>query len=530
LSYRGFVAEFVFGLQGLNASKNQIAIPHSALIEAENITYEDVSFRGIGGADLLDANGVSGAPEIFDVFDYHPSDGLQRLLSAASDGKLYKEVDGDIDSVTLGSGLSTTERGHFVAAGQEATGADMHAIYFNGVDAPRVLNADGSTVDSDVTTKAADWSGTNQPIGGFIHRASLVAFGNLNAPHRIYISAPGDHEEFVTGVTFFQIMPGIGERIFAGTSFKGLAWFFKYPFGIAFLDDRDASSSNWYYKLYTSAVGIAPSPKSILNIGDDILFLSAEGTFHLLTAVQPGEDDIRQSDLSHALNITPWIRDNIALDRLGQVNSVWYSHKRKAMFSLPRVGSQVNDAILEFDFSDKSTPKFSYSFRDSATALAMRLDETRQIRTPIHGTSAGQVYLMDRANQSKDSAGYLKKFMIPHTDFSWLDRKLAGKRKNYQFIELHGEPLGTYNLTVEVFLDGVVEQTFTMALTPRGGALGTFVLGSDQLAGTQAVRNKASLYGSSDRFSVRVSNNGENENFSLSKMLVGFTPGPEDLS
>ena len=467
-SYRGIVVDIPAGEGSLNLDDSLMRVPMSDLLEAEGIVYEGRVWRKEPGAVKFDAAGITGAPIIVATFDWWPNSTTQRLVTAALDGKLYKEVGGDLDSITLASGLSTTKRGRFVAAGLEGAGKTRKLFYLNGLDSPRVLSADGVTA-SQIATPATDWSGTNQPINALVHRTRLWALGNDNAPHNLYGSGPDNHEDFACATAVVQpVYPGVGEKLYAGVSFKGLLFAFKHPRGVFWLDDSPVNITSWAVNQLTDALGIAASPYSVLNLDEDVLFLTETGHFHLLSVTTQG--GVRAADsLSDQLGISKWMRDNLNLARLDQARSVWFGQKKLALFALPRTGATTNTARLMFDFSDVvrgGRPKFSYSFRDVSEALALRKDADK-IERPVFGDNAGVVWSLDQASRSKAGAGYLGQYRIPDIDFSQVNSSIGAVKKNFDYLQITQNPQAAGNGTVEVLIDGVLYRTLTFDLRER---------------------------------------------------------------
>ena len=466
MGYRGEMAVIPLGLGGLDASQNQFDIPITNLIEAEGITFEDTVIRKEPGAAKFDATGITASPKIFAAIDWRPSLSVQRLITAASDGKLYKEVGGDLDSVTLKSGLSTTAKGQLVPAGNETSAGVAKLFYFNGVNIVQVLSADGATT-GDITSPPADWSGSNQPSKGIVHGPRFWALGNANDPYRIYASGIADHEDFLCSTAVnLSVFPGAGERLVTGVSFKGLLFLFKFPHGIYWVDDKSTNVVNWGVSRVTDALGVADSPYAALSVDEDVLFLTAEGNFHFLSATTLGGVSTKDS-LSDRLRITKWIRDNIDISKLNQTTSVWFAHKKLAIFAVPTLGSSVNDARLMFDFADLprgGVPKFSYSFRDTSESLAVRRG-TDGVNRPIFGDDIGLIWLLDQTSRSKAAAGYLGQFRTPENDFSFMNPVFGVTKKIYDYVQLIQNAQASGTLSLDVFVDGTLKATLSFDLT-----------------------------------------------------------------
>ena len=82
MGYRGQIIQIPCGQGGLNGDKNQAAIPITDLIESESLTYEDGTWKKMGGATKLDSGGISGAPACRGLLDYWIDRSTQRLISA----------------------------------------------------------------------------------------------------------------------------------------------------------------------------------------------------------------------------------------------------------------------------------------------------------------------------------------------------------------------------------------------------------------------------------------------------------------
>jgi hypothetical protein len=418
---------------------------------------------------------ITTTPTIVGLFDWHPVDGTQRIITVAMDGKIYKEVGGDLDSVTLASGWSTTgeHRPRFVPAGWKGGGSNARELFiFNGQDEPDYLSADGATTSA--PTPPADWTGTSasaladqkQPLNGIFHQNRVWAFGNKNFPHHVYASAPDDHSSW-TGTDSFDISieSSIGERLYCAAVYQGILVFWKYPRGIFWLDDTDPDYTLWKIRPKSHGLGCAPSTYAVLPLDDDVMFLSADASFHLLSAVDT-LGGTRTSSLSERLHIDTWLRENLNLARLSQAVSVWYSNKGLAVWGVPSKNSQTNDLMLYFDFSDIENglpPKFAYSYRDTPGALALYRD-TDTIERPIMG-EAGMVYKLDQAAKTKSSAGYELISQTPHTDFGEVDPSLKAVRKQFDWLEYEFHDDASGALTVEVYVDKVLVNTLSYDAT-----------------------------------------------------------------
>jgi hypothetical protein len=345
-------------------------------------------------------------------------------------------------------------------------------MIFNGQDAPVFLSDDGTTLTAVTVPAGPDWSGTSasslaaqlQPLNGILHQGRVWAFGNKNFPHQVYTSAPGDHSDFSASATdefLYAIESSIGDRLFCAAVYQGILLFWKYPRGIFWLDDTDPDNQAWKIRPKSHGLGCAPSTYAVLPLDDDVMFLSADGGFHLLSSVN-SLSGTTVSSLSAKMRIDAWLRDNLNLTRLSQTVSVWYAHKHLAIWGVPKVGSTTNDLVLYFDFADVGeggVPKFSYSYRDAPGALAMR-SGTDFIERPIMG-EGGKIYTLDQTTKTKDSIGDTYSARTPHIDFREVDPDLAARRKQFDWLEYVFHDDSTGDLTVVVTVDGTTVATLT---------------------------------------------------------------------
>jgi hypothetical protein len=464
-------------------------------------------------------------PSVVALFDWWPDSSTQRIITASMDGSLYKDDGaGNLDATVLKSGLSTTARGRFTQAGKEAAAVNRKLFYFNGTNIVQRLSGNGATT-ADLATPPADWSGTNQPVNGLVHNFRLVGFGNVNDPHRIYFSDPDDHENFTSAAAFsMRVSSHIGDRLWGGASFNGVLFLWKHPRGIFYLDDSDIDATNWETRVKSEGLGCAPTPYAVLPLDDDIMFLAANGSFHLLSAVDT-LGGTRASDLSYALGLSDWLRNNVNLSRLSQVTSVWYPHKKVALWGVPsrtQVGDTVilsttNDMILKFDWGgvQHGEPvKFSYTPSLTPDALAIRRSTSDGVERPIMGSSAF-VFTLDDSTRSRNGAGYASTIQTPHTDLAYLSQQgdLRRKRKMFEHLEFIMEPVTAGTLSAQVYVDGVAKGSpLTVDCTRR--------------------RQKFALQvGDGHTFSVAItSSSAAADDFKLLSLLIYFKAGNEDQS
>lgn len=447
----------------------------------------------------------------------------RRLITATTGGNVFKEVPtsttvGDIDGIVLVGGLVEGNRtpGFFLVGGKEAGALDRKLFYFNGSDPVQVLSGDGTTMAA-ISDPPADWGSSvdplRQPIGGTIHNFQMVGFGSWYDPHRLYFSHPDDHEDFTSDGFSVRVRSDLGDRIYSAISFNGVLFVWKYPYGVFWLDDSDIDRTNWVTRTKSTAIGCAPSPYAALAMDDDVIFCAANGSFHLLSAVD-AMGGTKSSDLTHALGIDKWLRENVNLARLDRMVSTWDQHTKTAIFYVPGAGQTQNTLALKFDFglrADGGPIRFSWDERDAAISITRRRPLTGGgPDTPIIGETT-KVYLLSQSTFQKDGVNYDTVIQTPHLDCSWVHPSFRYLRKQFDHLALVFEPVANGGTCeVEVYVDGELKQTLTYDVTKRR-------------------QRKLLSVGDGHTISVKVTKADEH-NMKLLSMLLFFHASNEDES
>jgi hypothetical protein len=521
----------------LNNTLGVTASPSVSLLRRSSLAF-GVGVASYGG--LI----TTGDVKINALADYWVNPSTQRLLALGSDGRLYKSSGADFTGCTMARTM-TDDAALIVIGGQEsASQQNRKAFCFdNGGTRIQVLTGD-ALVTTDLggwnttTNIPVDWA-TNAPRGGVIHKERLWCWSPANAPHNIYASQIGDHENFKNAVggslEYVQaIGTGTGLRIAACASFKGMLFAFKFPRGIWFLDDTDVDYLNWRWNLVTDAVGVADSPHSVIVLDDDILFVAPDGHLHFLSAVT--QQGVRSSDLTAALNLQQWTRENVNLNRLTRMSSCWYPAKKLALLGFASIGSDENDLRVYLDFSNADVSegarsvRISYSHRDVNRALAVRRQSvTDGTQRPILGDSDGIVWLLDQDSKVKvgvPNAGQAH-YQYSATDFSHVDPSLANRRKIFDALTMNFNPTGAWNVAVDSVIDGNYQETLYFSMGGGASVLGSFTLGSALGGGSiKTVRRRMTGHGYWLSLGGRVS--GDGHDFSIANHLVNFRPGGEE--
>jgi len=315
-------------------------------------------------------------------------------------------------------------------------------------------------------------------------------------------------------------------NLIGGHVFKGRAFVFKEGGFVYYLDDSDADSDNWVWRKLASNFGLA-SPHGIIEVNNDMLAMSESGaptSYNTVNAL----GDIESGDILRLMQIQDYIRNVTSLGGLDVMHALYYEAKKQAFFTY-RTGSQLNnDTLLHIDFN-REVPRAALWPKNEADCLALRKD-IYKVQRPIYGAADGYVYLMDREDRLTGGSGYTGEFKIGHTDFRYMDEKIASKNKLYDFLDVEFKPMGLWNLAVDVYIDGTFSETINYLMDVRDDGLDSFTLDSDPLGREETQTIRKPLHGSGRRISFHCRQTGSNQNFSIASFSIGFRLSAEQAT
>lgn len=521
MGYAGQIATLVFGDGGLKTDDPQNKLLPTDLITAKNIDFTNGLVEKDPGSVRFNQSPLPSG--VVAGFDWWPDDVTQRMIAVTRAGNVYKYKSGFLPaiSITPGSGapanLVAGNQTLLVAGGNEVTGNPRKLFIFSGA-APQVIYGDAE-VRNNLTKPALDWTGSNQPNFGIIHRSRMVAFGNRNFPHSVYFSSGTDNEDFQTAASFVtSCNPGEAEKLIGAMVYKGKLFVIKYPYGVYQLVDDDPLATNWYFVKIQDELG-AISQHSVAPIINDVLVANANGMISSLSAVLDF-GNLRSGEILYILRAEGLVRDNFNPQGLQDRHMIYYSDKKQLLATYRSTGNIYSNNILKIDFLNPQRPKVAYSDKDQANFLAQRKDDFG-VKRPFYGSEDGYIYLMDRKDRSVAGTGYELDFQTPHLDFSHIDVRLGDVNKLYEFLEVDYEPTGDFDLTVEVYIDGLLAKTMTFNMNGFSN-LDSFILDQYKLDPETLKQRRLPLNVSGRRISIRGLNSNSGENCKIARMHVYY--------
>ena len=513
------------GRHGFFSINNSNRVPLGGLITARNLTLADYSWRAGGGASKL-GTAIAGTPQIIHAIDYWPTPGRRRTVAVASDGKIYKDdgLGGDWASlVALAQGIQPGGQAipHLSIAGAEAAGQSRKLFYVDRLNVSQVLVGDAATMVA-ITKPAADWAGVNQPGWAVAHQGYFWAGGNRNAPHTVYRSLASDHQDFKTQPYTLICGPlSLQQYTVAGVEYTGGLIVGCFPVGTYYIDtSTDLDPLKWTAQLIALPGWAGPHAGGVVE--GDVIWMAPDGSWHSLVAAQIGiaKASIRASSLSYQ-KLTSWPQQNMNLGASAESDLIYYSDRQELMLSYPGIRSAQVDHRLHLDLNNKDEvgPNWVQWDRDLNSCLFLRqLEGGRTI--PCFGDYAGQVWLLDQLDRSKAGSAYTAEFLMADTDFSMLFPTWAGRKKNARFLQVEYVATSKFDMTLEVYLDGVKKQTITVTLKPIGAALPAtlpFQLGPGALQLTPYER----VLGQFTRLAIRGSASVAGGDMNVTRLLLG---------
>lgn len=517
--------EITCGRHGVFGIRNKNLVPIGGLIKLRNATFEDRTWRTGGGADLF-GTAIGAGVSCLAATDYWPDINTQRTLIAGSNGQVYK--DNGLGTswtslVTLPSSGNIVPG--FAIGGQEESGKDKKAFYFDRINSVRVLSANGATMTV-LANPPADWAGANQPAIIAPHQGYMWGGGNMNAPHILYRTKRVDHEDYANssspGVTFIIAVGPTGneQRIVNLLSFKGGLLCWKFPEGLYFIDTRDATPANWFALRIGTAGGAGPGCAAV--VGTDVLYVAPDGSWHSVTATQT-TGLVRADDITVKKLGPSWLADAIYGERLPWAQMVYDERALEVCLAHASVGSGKNDRRLHMDLSalEQGGENWIEWDRDVSEALFMR--QVNKVLRPAIADDAGQVWNIARQNRDKNGAAYEFEWWMADTDFGEVAPQFKGKKKNLRWLKVEHDSRSDATHTIEVWRDGVFRQTLTLSLTAPAPVFPfTFPLTFNPPVHRLApVRGAKRLQGQATRIALRGKTTTAAD-VSLTRLLIGM--------
>lgn len=473
------LANLPVGSGGYNSNLNVYRVPITDLTLARNVRFDN---RGVYKAPGMRALGtaISGADVCLGAASYFPNAASEVGLTAWDDGHIYKEASDNFGSVDLGSFGATAEPVVMVPFSNLAESGSTVAnrmAFFSAGTAPKTVVGTGGTYTA-FTAVSADWASANNPAGGCLHDFRLCAYGVADYPHNIYFSTLTDLTNFTgSGSKVMSVYPGEGQKIVAAISYlETNLVVFKYPVGIYAVDTSDLTAPvNPAYRV-TDAIGGA-GPNAVCKVNGDIWFISDQGRIHSLEQLR-GDIDPKQSDITHQLNLTEFVKRNVDLTKIKWARLYFDPLRQEVIYTFRSTVAtdDCNDTAIIIRLPSSNQPPLVSIDRRGDKYQAVwgrRVNSTGANEVLCAGTG-GQVYTFNESNYyTIDGTGaYQGAFSHPITDFAYMDPRLGGLEKQFKFLQLQLLPTTTEStLFIDIYVDNEFKRTESVLLLSSGNSV-----------------------------------------------------------
>ena len=520
--YNGSAARIIAGRGGLDGNFNSYQKQITSLERAKNIRFDGFTWKRAPAITSFDSNAVSGEPLCLAGHDWRPSGSIKRQITVWDNGKIYKEVSGDVDSVELEASHTYTGQVTLVEA-RDSGGIAGRNLYFYGKGfAPKQLVGDGSSLSA-ITNESADWA-SNKPGSAIYHDARVIAFDVDSAPHNIYVSDIDDHGDFTGGISkVFEVRPGTGDRIVAAFSYlPQQLYIFKYPYGIISVDTTDITGSYLPNTPIRNDVGMA-GPHAVTKIGSDVVFVSSNGRLYSLQALRPDIDPI-DADITSRLNLGPFIDEFVDLGKLASATLVFDENRKELTYAFTSKNSDTNDMALVFDLNEPGNIKAAIDDRGEVLNCLWRRIDENGASVVMSGGNDGKIYELNAVGNSIDGVAFETELQTISTDLGYTDSRLEGRIKRFDQLEINYIPEGSADLDIEVIVDGRVVFSSTISLVGDGATFDGAAFGEAVFAGQESLIRRFDLDACGNEISIRVTANGVDEDFIITQFKIYYRP------
>ena len=503
--------EIPAGRDGINRAKNLSLVRPSHLAEADNVIADRFLFEKIPGSAKFNTVALSGPVAAHWYFVVSSVEEVVAYVVGSPNSKLVT-VDAGGVVTTLNSALTPFGTTPQFAEGWNGT---TKALYMaSGTDRIQVHTSGGlSTID--LPSPSPDWGSTTNPICLGATNTRMAASGVFTFPHHVYLSVPGDHNDFVGTDSAVEIMyPGIGEKIVAVKSHKDRLYIGKRPNGIMWLDESDPNIANWTRGIVTDSIGLE-GHGCWLDIGDDLLILSSQGYFYLLSQVHT-DGQVAVPPLL-PMETSEFLKETLLFGALYQTRSIWFGHRRQAWFHIPIVGTII------IDLNEQGNPKVFFSSAHDGKSLTLQRSSVTSVAKPSFGDDDGFIWLADQAARNRDGDGYVGQYETVPVAVT----PGGIHRANLEELQVVMQPQGNWDLDIEVLRDGVPSQTIAYSMQTPGAGTGSVSLDSDVIAGQTIATVRHRLEGDCRYIKLIGRNENANENFAVMSHIVRTTQGNE---
>lgn len=506
MGYSGQTYRLPLANAGFRPGTNTRSLEPTDLVICRNLDFVNNGLETRGGTEKMNTTALTGAPEGRGGFDFQLSSSSHKVF-ATSDGKLYKNT-----SSTIKTGMSTANYFSFDVF-------DGELVVCDGDTTPQTWDGSaGST--SNLTTPAADWSGSNQPFQVITHgkgesrRAWYLyrrsAYYSVNANAKDVDSA---------GAGKITIATDDARDLSGGVAFQDKLFLFS-KMKSYLIDDADADVANWGYQSAPWEGGAAHW-RVVVKTPYDLLIMAEDGEIYSVRAAQE-YGDYKAASITKESFIDAWFRDNVDLEYIEKFHACYDRRQRCVRFWVVRSGQTTPDTCLKF-YVDRSLKNAwslddnlstSSGFKAACSYPCKDTDGIFRIYTVDH---AGFQWRLGASSRSDEGNAYYTGFKIAP---NFMENPRI--RKHFRRLLLSLRHYGTHAVNVRVGVDG---QTASMQSIESGEETLAFSWAFPVTFSDPGLFEQKIDFGSYGKWiDAEVYTNGENEGFFCGDLQIDFKP------
>ena len=508
MSYAGQTYRMNFRGGGLFYNANIDDISPESMLICRNINFDEGGRGNRGGTAKINGTAVSGSPRIMGLADFQlPSSSFQ--VFGANDGKVYKT-----STATIKTGMSTTNKFNF-----EKFASELYIC--DGFTTPQTWDGAAAGTNN-ITTPAADWTGTTQPFQMLAHgrAASRRLFALMGST--LYHSSLNNGKVFSGGTSgFIPIYSADAQGLVGAAEFGDRIILFTRTQAFI-IDDTDASPNNWGYAQAQWTGGVAHW-RLIVKTPNDLFCMTETGVVYSLSAVQ-SYGDYRLADVTKPAFMDRWIAENVSLSSIDDFHGNYDPIKRCVRFYVVRTGQTNVDTCLKY-FIDRP-PEQAWAVDDNqslASGMGASCSAVARSSTGVYqfwtGDYSGFLWKNETAARNDDGGAYTATFRTPSLS---IDDSRTNKLFKRGFLTTR--PDANINISVKVWVDGEYKDTKIVALSGAGNTFGTGLYGTAIFGGNSLYEAPFELGYIGKRIQFEIFNSNANEKFFVSGLLLDFKP------
>lgn len=532
MAFIGQSFKIPFANSGLNGNSNIDLIDPFSFVDCRNLNlHNGVPEARKGTAHITGQSATLGASlQVMGAGYFKFISGVERIIVATSDGKLYHDADNY--AAAIKTGLGTSKYTTFTYYRDK--------VYIcNGNDLPLIYNG------TDVTTNvfdnpAADWSVGNYPTHMIVHgkfnSERLWAYGVAAYKNKVYASGNGNDDFDASNVIATIISAESGDGITAAVEFADQLILFS-PHKSYIYNDESYFTANWGYTA-SPVEGGSIHNRLTVRTPNDIVCMMDDGEIYSITAAQ-SYGDYKSASLTRPSFIHKYVQDNYDLTQINKFHAIYDPIKKAIYFFMVRkLQTQVDSALVYFIDVGKWSRLENIFYVSGYTASISFLCQKSTANWKVYtGDYAGWIWEIETSTYNDNNNVYYKGFTLPYTNFQ---NSRLKKKYCRGWLTLLPESNETIKVNLQIENRSIAGEEFIVGANVAGeeefylvDSDGNFVVGTESSnspwsatvsAGSTYFDNFYNINVVGKRIQTEIYNDIINEGFKVEQLIYDFVP------